>query len=69
MSYKNKYIIVKNLAEKPNNGGIPANDNKLKNIIIAKKLPLLKNFISDKVFTFFKSKRKKTKKIIISVDK
>ena len=30
----NKKIINKNLPTKPNKGGIPANDNKLKKIII-----------------------------------
>lgn len=59
---------IKNFDIKPNNGGIPANDNNniTINVVISGKLP--KNFKSFKVFIYFKSNKKNNKNILININ-
>jgi hypothetical protein len=54
-----KKMINKNFPINPNKGGIPARDNKLKNIIINIKLNNEKFLNSFKVRNLFKSNKKK----------
>ena len=65
MSDKNKNITAKNLAENPDKGGIPAKETRLINITNVIKLPVLKIFKSLKFLIFFKSNKKKIKKIVV----
>lgn len=60
-------INIKNLDIKPNKGGIPANDNKIMTSMLDINGKLPKNFKSFNVFIYFKSNKKKIKKILINI--
>jgi hypothetical protein len=56
--FKNININIKNLDTKPENGGIPAIDNKIRIHVIKKNCKLPNPFNSFNVLKFFKSKIK-----------
>jgi hypothetical protein len=60
---------VKNLTEKPERGGTPANESKLKNKLKPTKGKPLKFLKSDSVFVLFVSKKKKIENTEKSIKK
>jgi hypothetical protein len=69
LSDKKRNITAKNLAEKPDNGGIPAKETKPRKTINVIKLPVLKSFKSLKVLIFFRSNKKKIKNKVVKTTK